>query len=140
MKKIIVLLLMAAILPSYSPIEPYKFSLTGKWKSIDTHDSIDYLIFEADGHAAMQRGNEIIGGKEFGEGSKKGKMTYTVDFSMKPAHLDFIVTRLDTKDEMRIKSIIEVINDNEIKVAINSNPDGRPKTFDESTIMFRKVK
>ena len=140
MKKIALLLVIVAALPSFTIPDTFQFSLVGRWKSSGNNDAIDYLIFEKDGHATMQKGNETIGGKNIGNGSQKGKMTYSTNFSAKPAQIDFILTRLDTQQEMRIKGIVHVIIDIEIKVAINNDPTVRPKSFDASAMLFKRAK
>jgi len=140
MKNILFFLLAISSLTSFKAPQVKEFLLAGKWKADGVTNSIDYLIFDSEGYAAMQRGTEVLGGKEFVINGKKGRMTYKTDYSKKPAHLDFVVTKVDSKETMTIKAIIEIINNDEIKVAISEGDDQRPDNFNASTIVFKRVK
>lgn len=138
MKKILALLLIATLLPSFTTAPVKAFDIVGKWQGNDAGQTFT-MIFDKEGYVTLQKGDEVMGGKEFTLNGEKGAMTYKTDFTKEPDELDLIVTRLTTKQQKILKCIFKVVNDNEMKIFLNFT-DVRPTDFNSpQAITFKRI-
>ena len=136
MKKIILLIFLATVLPSFT-ITHSTFTIVGSWKATDKGKTI-FMIFDREGYALMGSEGKMLGGKSFDINGEKGTMSYKADLSKNPGTLDITITRLSNKAQKKLLGIIKVVNDNEIR--INLAGDIRPVTFDgPQTVTFTRV-
>lgn len=138
MKKIILLLITGFTFLSFTPNNTSEFSIVGKWKGEDEKE-VGYFIFQEDGYAFMEVRGVKLGGKEFEVKGKKGSLSYTIDYTKSPMPLDLIITLLEANDSRSQKFIIDVIDNNTIKMAMGT-PDKRPTSFEDGdSLIFHRV-
>ena len=82
---------------------------------------------------------QSIGGKEFEVKGRKCSLTYKLNTSIKPNHLDIIMTDLKTKETRKMLCILNFIDDNSFNIASNFS-EVRPKSFTkDNSIKLTKV-
>lgn len=98
--------------------------LIGTWLGIDDEGVRGGFVFRADGSADM-----IRNGVSFQETVIKdqGKITFRVDDSVTPIHLDLVVTRTNGKEQV-LASIMQFIDSDTLKIR-QPNGGPRPKDF-----------
>ena len=99
--------------------------LLGMWIGRVADGTNATLVFREDGQ---------VWSVNSGNATRTEIFTYTVDFSLKPAHLD-------TRDSSGKTSttIIEFVDDNTIRIAnVSSSTEGRPTSFGNDTLTFRR--
>ncbi|KGO92418.1 hypothetical protein [Flavobacterium subsaxonicum] len=134
MKRFLLLLLIATTLPSFTLPPTAPFNIVGKWKA--TEDGIAIILdFDKDGYAIMQKGKDVMGGKEFDVKGFKGSMTYKVDYTKEPDELDIVITNISTGERKVLKGIFKVMGDNQMKVLIGYD-SVRPTNFDTPDAMI----
>lgn len=110
----------------------------GEWIGMDKGMEV-LVLFSDDGYFSMQKGDIIIGGKEFPINSEKGSMTYEINTSADPIEMDFTVTKLNSGEQAKALGIAKFITDREIRFALEFGND-RPNTFDsKNAITLKKV-
>lgn len=138
MKKIILLLLTALMLTSFSTTKTSDFSIIGKWEGVENYE-VGYFIFDAEGYAYMKVKDFDLGGKDFEFHGKRGKMEYEVDYSKSPIEVDFIVTIFEDNITKRLLCIAKKIDANRMMFSMGFGGD-RPTDFnDNNTMIFTRV-
>ncbi|WP_299337101.1 hypothetical protein [uncultured Psychroserpens sp.] len=133
MKKLVLLLCIVPLFAFHS-VET-EHSIIGKWKGEDKGD-IGFVLFDSEGYAMFETGDQKIGGKEYNTQGKKAKMTYVLNRETKPMELDFIVTILETNQSNRILGIVEFENENKMHMAIGFGGSERPTEFDKNNSIY----
>ena len=135
MKKFLVLLFLATVLPSFT-VPGTAFSIVGKWKSVDKKGNVAFMFFDKEGYVSMGSGDKLLGGKEFEMNGEKGRMTYVVDYPKNM--LDLVITRIATKEQKKLLGIYKIINANEILLVMQ--PDKRPVSLTgPDALTFKRV-
>ncbi len=136
MKKILILLLAIPFL-ALTTNNSITNQFIGKWAGEDKGD-IGYINFDKDGYASFEIKGQVVGGKEFVMDGKKGKITYKIDESTNPIHVDFVLTKLESGEQKRLLCIARFKNENEMMFAINFG-DTRPTEFNsENSITLKR--
>lgn len=159
MKKIIItgLLFFACIIAGKSQ----QSRLTGEWMNIDQGDT-GYLRFDPKGYVFFTFKDEgetvTVGGKNYDMmGIALVDMKYKTDTAKNPGHIDIIMYRAGTDSIIGIMTgIFKFENNKVLKMAVTDFGDfgdegmsaeqveeayaSRPKTFDEETQVFTRVK
>ena len=117
---------------------PKKEDFLGKWNG-DDKSEIGYITFDNEGYATFEIQGQIIGGKEFTMNGKKGKMSYSINFNTTPIEVDFIVTKLASKESKKILGIAEFLDNDTMRFAMDFNAK-RPTEFGDHTILLERVK
>jgi hypothetical protein len=133
MKKILILLITIPLL-SLNTINNNKF--IGKWIG-ESKGEIGYISFDKEGYAVFEIQGQIFGGKEFVLNGKKGMMTYKINNKVNPIEIDLIVTKIESKEEMKLLCIANFKNENEMEFAINFE-NKRPVDFNTEDSMILK--
>ena len=138
MKKLITLLLITFTLVAFKSSS--EFNIVGKWKANDKNE-MGYMVFQKNGYAYILINGKKIGGKEFEMNGVKMSMSYSMDYSKKPIEYDFIITLIDENITQNMPGILEIINNDKIKVELGFDGQ-RPTTFGQSTeeVIFNRVK
>jgi len=110
------------------------FSLIGTWEASEVHENLT-ITSDNEGFSTWKNGDEVMGGKKFEMDGALYQMTYTTDMTMRPYHVDFIMTALETKKARTMQGIFEVISNDEIR--INMDETERPTDFEDGGIMKR---
>ncbi|MBN1950756.1 MAG: hypothetical protein JW801_06105 [Bacteroidales bacterium] len=115
----------------------------GIWKGTSDGE-VGFFKFDADGYATITTDGETMGGKDFIVEDTHVKLTYTIDYSLAPHHIDFVLTTLDDAEEFgRFIGIIEFLSKDEMKIRIDFNNEGRPTDFlpegNEDTVILHRV-
>lgn len=136
MKKLFFLLLLVPLL-SFNSGEG-KINIVGKWKGEDKKE-IGYMIFDSDGYASIEMGEQTVGGKEFVLNGKKGSMTYSINLDTVPVNIDLIITQLETKKQMKMLYIAKYLDEKTMILASNFNSE-RPIEFNsDNSIKMHRV-
>ncbi|MFL9844774.1 hypothetical protein [Flavobacterium rhizosphaerae] len=136
--KVLLLLLAAATLTSFTYSQAKEFDIVGTWQATN-NDQKFILTFDKEGYATLQKGGEIIGGKEFTLYGEKGSMTYKLNYAKDPDEIDITIRQNSTGREKVIKGIFKVISLDEMLLAMDF--DNRPANFDSAEVrLFKKVK
>ena len=136
--KILLLLLSTAFLSSFGQVDTKEFNIAGIWQATSNEQKF-ILTFDKEGYATLQKGNDIIGGKEFTMNGEKGCMTYKLDYTQKPVQLDIIITQLSTGGKKVIMGILKIISEDEFLLTMN--PNTRPTDFEADDVkLFTRVK
>jgi len=137
MRKFLTLCLIIPLL-SFSP-EENESRFWGKWIGEDNGE-FGYLIFEEEGYAFFEIGDEIFGGKEFIFKGEKCNMTYVIKSGENPIHVDFIVTNIKTNEQQKLLCIANFKDVNTMEFAINFEGE-RPIEFNiENSIILTRFK
>ena len=113
MKRILLLLIcFTALSFTHKNIEEYNF--IGKWEGIDKGIT-GCIIFEKDGTASIKIGDDILGGKDYYINGKKATITYSIDTTTKPIHIDFIMHSEGYEIPGKLSFIAEIIDNNSFK-------------------------
>jgi hypothetical protein len=100
--------------------------LVGVWTGIDDGGECNSLVFYADGSAAlMLEGKLCIDGK-----SLDGTLTWKIDRTKNPIHLDLIATK-DNGETQPLLFILEFMSDKKIRVKLSDNMIARPISFSD---------
>ena len=134
MRNILLLLLTIPLLSISSINNKNKF--IGKWIGTSKGE-IGFVNFDKEGFASFEIQGQIFGGKEFVLNGEKGKMTYKINDNVTPIQIDFTVTKIKTKEEMKILCIAKFKNENEMEFAMNFN-NNRPVEFNSENSMILK--
>jgi len=135
MKKILLLLLFATA-PVFA--QNTTFNPIGKWQATEKNEAIT-ITFDKEGYVAIQRGDEVIGGKSFEMEGVKGSMVYKFDPDGVKGHLDMIMTVLDTQESHTLMALYKIVSTDEIVIAIDGAE--RPENFDsKDALTFKRVK
>lgn len=114
--------------------------LTGTWKTKGKNTSLKVINFGSEKTFMMVMGNDTFGGKNYKDNGNAATLTYSVDFSVKPAHLNLIITEIESQKKTVAKCLLMVIKPNVIKIAFNFGEGERPKNFTVSNSgFFKKV-
>jgi len=112
----------------------------GRWEGKDEKNKVGSIIFSDDGYATIEIEGRIFGGKEFEVDGNKASMTYTFNRDVKPFEIDFIITAIETKTEMRILMIAKFEDQDTITIASDFN-DTRPTKFNSgNSIKLHRIK
>lgn len=102
--------------------QPTKFSIIGKWQTIDEKGNLMSFTFKEDGHYEMTtpEGTQKT--------DKKAELSYTFDQSKSPIWIDLVMrNKNDERMTLTIKGIIEIVDNDNIKM--NMGGDERPTDF-----------
>lgn len=105
-----------------------KTNLIGKWVAKGEETRISYIIFEKEGYATFEIEGEVIGGKDFTIKGEKAEMKYEINNNVEPNQIDFIVTKLEKGEQMKLLCIAKFKSKNILHFAI-TNGDERPTDF-----------
>jgi len=134
MKKILLLLLFATA-PVFA--QNATFNPIGKWQATEKNETIT-ITFDKDGYVAIQRGDEVVGGKSFEMEGVKGSMVYKFDPDGVKGHLDMILM-VDTQEPRTLMAIYKILGPDEIVIAVDGAE--RPENFDsKDALTFKRVK
>jgi uncharacterized protein (TIGR03067 family) len=107
---------------SFSPSSDPKFSIIGKWSTLDEKGNIMSFTFKEDGHYEMStpEGTQKT--------DKKAELTYVFDQTKSPIWIDLIMkNKKDERMTLVIKGIVEIVDQDNIKM--NMGGDERPSDF-----------
>ena len=107
---------------SQSPEE----KLIGEWKGNDDTGKSASLVFNADRSARMIQGNMVLDGSSLG-----GKVTWELDASHDPMHLDLVMT-MTSGDTKRLPFIVRLLGDKILQARIGEDSSKRPIAFSEN--------
>ena len=82
--------------------------------------------------------NDTFGGENFTYNGKAATLTYKVNFTVKPALLDLIITESESDRKTITRGLLMIIDPNVIKIALNFSDGERPKDFSVSNSVFFK--
>lgn len=123
-----ILLLFPIILLSTEVIQE---DLVGVWHCLDGEEH-GYLTFDSAGYLTIQFKGLKVGGKEFETEGEKAQVTYKLIADFDPMHLDITITKLESGEEIVLKSIIKFINPDSLVIAVGSKRR-RPASFDNKS-------
>ena len=137
---------MTKILITLLTISLFSFTLAkesndfvGKWSGEDQGE-IGFIIFDKDGFASFEIDGEIFGGKNFLLEGEKAEMSYEINNAVDPIQLDFILTKIDSGDQIEVLCIAKFEDKDNMQFAINFENE-RPKNFDsDNSIKLKRVK
>lgn len=128
MKKIVSIVIAAALLISLVSLNSQEFTFVGKWMGKEKSGTVVYMDFDEDGYVTMRRNDEVMGGKEFKIKGEKFSMTYDVDTEKQPAQLDVTFIRLATGAQRKMFGIYKIINRDKAIICLTEKV--RPENFD----------
>jgi hypothetical protein len=116
----------------------------GLWSGVSEGEE-GFIKLDAQGYAYITANDETMGGPDFVMDNVHAKLTYKIDYSQEPHPIDFILTDLETNDELgRFLGIIQFLSDDEMKVRLDFSNSGRPENFlpegNEDTVVFTREK
>ena len=111
--------------------------IVGKWQgSSGLLEAV--FIFKADGYAFMGDGKKLVGGKEHYIQGKRVTVTYTINTSKKPMHLDLVIANDKDAQKMIVPMIFEFVDKNNLKI-LGGDQQIRPTAFNSDAIIFKRV-
>ena len=120
--------------------EKIDIDIIGEWKSEDK-SGVGYVIFDDEGYANFNFEDFKLGGKEFVRNGKKFSLSYTLDYSTNPIHLDLTFRNIETNKEMKMLGIVKPVSVNEILYARGNGNSKRPTNFRGiETIRLNRIK
>ena len=141
MKKSIQILLLLLLAISFTSFIGSDSRFIGKWKTVSEGQTI-FINFDKDCTAYFILDGQKMGGKDFVVEGHIVNMTYEINDSIRPNAIDIVLRKKDDRIEVeRIKGIYEFINDDKLKLNLNFERGGRPKSFNaEGTQVFERTK
>lgn len=137
MKKFLLLFLAVPLLSLTPENDTAKF--IGKWIG-DDQIGLGFVTFDTEGYAYFEIEGQVFGGKEFIYDGKKGKMTYSINTTTNPIQVDFIITKLQNGEQIKIPCIAKFIDDNTMQFAMGFELS-RPTGFEEAnSIVLKRAK
>jgi hypothetical protein len=109
--------------------------LVGVWHCLDGEEH-GYMTFDSAGYFTLQFKGLKAGGKEFETEGEKAQVTYKLIGDFDPMHLDITITKLESGEEIVLKSIIKFINSDSLVIAVGSKRR-RPSSFDNKSEALR---
>lgn len=97
------------------------------------------VIFDKEGDAAFDIGEQTIGGKDFVMNDKRDEMTYRINMHTEPIQIDFTLIKLDSGEQKILFAIAEFIDADAINFAVSFD-DMRPASFNVDAITLTRVK
>lgn len=137
MKKILILLTTITLL-SFN-LKQNTIDILGKWYGEDKQGITGAITFDKQGYAVIQTKGMVIGGKEFIMDGKKGSMIYKINTKKTPVEIDFVITKLESGDQLMLKCIAEFKNKETMKIAMSFDSI-RPLDFDTNSMELKKIK
>ncbi len=116
-----------------------EFNIVGEWTGTSKSETGSFR-FLADGFAYMVTPQLTVDSKQFTQNGKNFSLTYVIDYEKTPIHLDLIVTELDSQKEFILPGIIEIINDDTIKMALGFSGPRPEKMLDENEITLNRTR
>jgi hypothetical protein len=113
----------------------------GTWHATDD-GKLGYVKFAEDGYAWFIVDDKPIGGPSFQLDSVECNLTYTIDYSVNPHRVDFVVKDNDTQDVVEyLKGIfVYQINQTQMWLCLDYTGKGRPAKFvDKDTVILDKL-
>ncbi|UAB75608.1 hypothetical protein [Mesoflavibacter sp. SCSIO 43206] len=107
-----------------------EFNIVGKWEW-ESYSSSGNFVFYSNEIAEMESENEKIGGKDFMRNGKKFSLEYKIDYNKTPKTLDLIFTELESKKQLKMPGIIDIVEKDILLYARGKNGI-RPKSIAES--------
>ncbi|RXJ50676.1 hypothetical protein [Gelidibacter gilvus] len=136
MKKLILLIVLVPFFAFNNQSNSKDF--VGKWIGGDKN-GVGAVIFDKEGYAAFEIGEQTIGGKDFVMNDKRGQMTYSINMDTEPIQIDFTLTKLDSREQKILLAIAEFIDADAINFAVSFD-DVRPASFNDDAIILTRVK
>ena len=99
--------------------------LVGEWEGTDHKGETAALIFYADGTARFLQGNLVMDGSSVG-----GKVTWRLNESQNPMHLDLIITTTAGQPKI-LPLIIRFVTEQKIQIKMSADMQSRPIRFSE---------
>lgn len=119
--------------------------LIGKWEGEDKNET-GTIVLNKDGSAEIYTPDGVIGGKDFEMEGIPMTLRYEVSGEKSPYQIDFIIeASIELGAEIpRLEGLIEVINENEIKMWLSFDGLPRPDNFEpgmeDDTVLLKRVK
>ncbi|HEX9152000.1 MAG TPA: hypothetical protein VF842_07945 [Flavobacterium sp.] len=132
MKRILLLLICFTVL-SFSDKNIEEYNFIGKWTGIDK-GTTGCIIFEKDGTASIKIGDNVLGGNDYYVNGKKTTITYSIDTTVKPINIDFIMNSEGHEKNGKLSFIAEIIDANSFKFEIVK--ENKPRNFSENNSMI----
>lgn len=120
------------------PTMAQRLDLTGTWEVDQKNSSLTKLIFGENNSFMMVMNRETFGGENFSYNGKAAMLTYKINYDIKPARFDLIVTESESNRKTISRGLLMIINPNVIKVALNFSDGERPVNFTVSNSAFFK--
>ncbi|MBR9845912.1 MAG: hypothetical protein GYB35_07305 [Algicola sp.] len=137
MKKLFVLFVLIPLFSFNSSISDEQ--IIGKWEGKDEKTKVGAIIFRDDGYVTVEIDGQAFGGEEFELEGNRVSMTYEINRKVNPIEIDFIITSLDTKTEMRMLIIAEFKDKDTMTIASNFN-EVRPTEFNiKNSIKLHRI-
>lgn len=110
--------------------------IVGTWEGVDGNDTLTF-VFETEGYFTMMKSKQSFGGRSMNVKGKNMSLTYALDETQSPMHLDLILTDLETgvQNPDRMLALVSFIDDNSLKMIIGRT---RPDDIDKGFIIHRK--
>ena len=122
-----VMLCAAALLSSCA--KPPSELIIGEWKGTDHTGETASLVFSRDGGAKMIQ-NDIV----LDDSSVGGKVTWRIDDSHDPMHLDLVIT--DASGETQVlPMIVRFISDTKLQLRKSDDGNSRPVEFSDADVV-----
>ncbi len=112
--------------------------LKGTWKTTQKEVSLTEITFGSKDSLLMVMDREVFGSREFKYNGNPATLTYKLDFSVKPAHLDLIIQETESKKQTIAKGLIMIVKPDLVKIALNFSDGKRPTDFTVSNSSFFK--
>lgn len=136
MKRFVALLLFCISLITNA--QSVENDIIGKWKATNPDGVNAYFIFDKDGFAYMGDDTMMIGGKEFEMDGEKVNLTYSMNKTVSPMHLDLLVTSLLSNEMMNFPMIFEFVDKDHLRL-FGNDENKRPTAFTDRALVFERV-
>lgn len=135
-KKILFALILFPLFLTAQDISPSFFY--GKWEGSDANE-LGQIELNKDGYASFLINGQVFGGSTVESNAPKVELKYTINLEIRPIQIDFTAVKLESGDSKQLLGIIEVVDNNTIKLALNFD-EGRPDDFedDDTVTLSRK--
>jgi hypothetical protein len=119
LKRLILLLVIVTVLPSFIGQNPASFSIVGRWTGTakGTNEKI-ILIFDKEGYVSTIEDGRILNGKGYEIQGSKYKFTYKTDMLSTPLRMDMVMTDITNNQKVTQKGVFKINNPNEIVMVL----------------------
>lgn len=140
MKKILLLLLIVIVLPSFKIQAPAGFSIIGKWQGISKNTGAKIIfIFDKEGFVSTVEDGKVLEGKGHYIRGDKYQNTYKVDMASTPLRMDIVMIDVANNQKVTRKGVFKVINTNEI-VMVLVQGERIMNLKSKSAMTFKRIK
>ncbi|MEO1053744.1 MAG: hypothetical protein AAFX87_24115 [Bacteroidota bacterium] len=135
--RLVTLLLSIVILSSFYKA---KNKHIGTWEATEKKGKKIVMTFGKKGYMMVEMEGEKFGGESFEKEGKLHSMTYKTDYSFSPAHIDIILTELESGTTEAALGIFDFPEKHKMRMVADAKGKGRPDSFDnDDTLVFTRV-